>query len=125
MNSATDTQPIRSSRKLRRVWALIRKESLEVARDPSSIAIGIVMPVVLVLLFGYGLSLDIKNVPVAVVMEESSADARDLAASFQLSSYFAAEFTASDATRLGVDDRAQGRRHRAHPLRFFPQPGDG
>ena len=52
-------------------WALIRKESLEVARDPSSIAIGVVMPVVLVLLFGYGLSLDIKNVPVAVVMEDS------------------------------------------------------
>ena len=110
MNSATDTQPIRSSRKLRRVWALIRKESLEVARDPSSIAIGIVMPVVLVLLFGYGLSLDIKNVPVAVVMEESSADARDLAASFQLSSYFAAEFTASmpHALELMIERKVDG-----------------
>jgi ABC-2 type transport system permease protein len=110
MNSATDTQPIRSSRKLRRVWALIRKESLEVARDPSSIAIGIVMPVVLVLLFGYGLSLDIKNVPVAVVMEDSSADARDLAASLQLSSYFAAEFTASmpHARELMIERKVEG-----------------
>ena len=110
MNSATDTQPIRSSRKLRRVWALIRKESLEVVRDPSSIAIGIVMPVVLVLLFGYGLSLDIKNVPVAVVMEDSSADARDLAASFQLSSYFAAQFTASmpHALELMIERKVDG-----------------
>ena len=44
-------------------------------RDPSSIAIGIVMPVMLILLFGYGLSLDVKNVPVAVVLEDTSPDA--------------------------------------------------
>ena len=91
----TASQKIRSSRKLQRIWALVRKESLEVVRDPSSIAIGILMPVALVLLFGYGLSLDIKNVPVAVVMEDSSSDARELAASFRLSPYFDAEFTTS------------------------------
>ena len=45
-------------------------------RDPSSIAIGIVLPVMLILLFGYGLSLDVKNVPVAVVLEDTSPDAR-------------------------------------------------
>jgi ABC-2 type transport system permease protein len=95
MSSVTDTQQVRSPRKLRRIWALIRKESFEVVRDPSSIAIGIVMPVVLVLLFGYGLSLDIKNVPVAVVMEDSSADARELVAGFQLSPYFDAQLTTS------------------------------
>ena len=54
--------------KLRRVLALIRKESYELVRDPSSIAIGLVMPVLLVLLFGYGLSLDVTNVPVAIVL---------------------------------------------------------
>ena len=95
MTLMTASQKIRSSRKLQRIWALVRKESLEVVRDPSSIAIGILMPVALVLLFGYGLSLDIKNVPVAVVMEDSSSDARELAASFRLSPYFDAEFTTS------------------------------
>jgi ABC-2 type transport system permease protein len=95
MSSVTDTQRERSPRKLRRIWALIRKESFEVVRDPSSIAIGIAMPVVLVLLFGYGLSLDIKNVPVAVMMEDSSADARELVAGFQLSPYFDARLTTS------------------------------
>ena len=74
--------------KLRRVSALVRKESRQLIRDPSSIAIGIVMPVVLVLLFGFGLSLDVTNVPVAVVLEDQSADARELAAGFQLSPYF-------------------------------------
>jgi ABC-2 type transport system permease protein len=84
-----------SSAGLRRIRALIRKETYEVMRDPSSIAIGIVMPVMLVLLFGYGLSLDVKNVPVAVVLEDSSPAARDLAAGFSMSPYFAARLVTS------------------------------
>jgi ABC-2 type transport system permease protein len=79
----------------RRLWALVRKESRQVVRDPSSIAIGIVLPVVLILLFGYGLSLDVKNVPVAVVLEDPAPEATDLAASFQLSPYFDAELLTS------------------------------
>lgn len=72
----------------RRVWALVQKESRQVVRDPSSVAIGIVLPVVLILLFGYGLSLDVMNAPVVVVLEDPSPDATELAASFQLSPYF-------------------------------------
>lgn len=74
--------------KWRRVAALMHKESRQLLRDPSSIAIGIVMPVILILLFGYGLALDVTNVPVAIVMEDSAADAREIAAGFQLSPYF-------------------------------------
>jgi pyoluteorin transport system permease protein len=83
--------------KLQRVMALIRKESFQLFRDPSSIAIGIVMPAMLVLLFGYGLSLDVKNVPVAVVLEDGAPDARALAAGFQLSPYFNAHLVRSMA----------------------------
>jgi ABC-type multidrug transport system ATPase subunit/ABC-type Na+ efflux pump permease subunit len=72
----------------RRVWSLVKKESRQMVRDASSIAIGIVLPVILILLFGYGLSLDVNNIPLAVVMEEPSPDAVDLAAGFQLSPYF-------------------------------------
>lgn len=57
-------------------------------RDPASIAIGVVLPVILILLFGFGLSLDVKNVPVAVVLESTSPEALDLLASFELSPYF-------------------------------------
>ena len=42
-------------------------------RDPSSIAIGVVLPLILILLFGYGLSLDVKNVPIAIVIEDPYA----------------------------------------------------
>ena len=74
--------------KTRRVWSLVKKEARQVVRDPSSIAIGIVLPVVLILLFGYGLSLDVTNTPVAVVLEDASPAAADVVASFRLSPYF-------------------------------------
>ena len=80
---------------LRRTWALIRKESWQIVRDPSSIAIGVVTPLFLILLFGYGLSLDVKDVPVAVVLEDPSPEAADLAASFRLSPYFDARVIVS------------------------------
>lgn len=83
--------------KLRRTGCLIRKEARQIVRDPSSIAIGIVLPVVLILLFGYGLSLDVTEVPVAVVVEDPSPAARELAASFQLSHYFDVQLTTSMA----------------------------
>jgi len=92
-SSGTAQSPLAG--KLHRIRALMRKESLQVVRDPSSIAIGIVMPVLLILLFGYGLSLDVKNVPIAVVLEDPSPDARDFVAGFQLSPYFAAQLTPS------------------------------
>src|SRR5262245_23584941 len=79
----------------RRVWSLVKKEARQVMRDPSSIAIGIVLPVMLILLFGYGLSLDVTNVPVAVVLEDSSPTAAELAASFRLSRYFDARMMTS------------------------------
>jgi len=74
--------------KLRRVAALVRKETYQLFRDPSSIAIGLFMPAMLILLFGYALSLDVKNVPVAVVLEAPSPTATELAARFALSPYF-------------------------------------
>ena len=55
-----------------RLAALLRKESLQILRDPSSLAIAFVLPVMLLFLFGYGVSLDARGVPVALV-----AGARD------------------------------------------------
>jgi ABC-2 type transport system permease protein len=81
--------------KARRVRALVVKETRQMVRDPASIAIGIVLPLILILLFGYGLSLDVKNVPVAVVLENPTPSAQDLVAGFQLSPYFQAQITRS------------------------------
>jgi ABC-2 type transport system permease protein len=96
--------------KARRIGALVLKESRQVVRDPSSIAIGIVLPLVLILLFGYGLSLDVTNVPVAVVLEDRSPAATELAASFRLSPYFQASFpaTMAEAHALMLDRQVDG-----------------
>jgi ABC-2 type transport system permease protein len=87
---------------MRRVAALIRKETYQLFRDPSTIAIGMVMPLVLVLLFGYGLSLDVDNVPIAIVLQDASLEAHEVAARIESSRYFAARYVGSmqDAERL-------------------------
>jgi ABC-2 type transport system permease protein len=87
----------RFAAKTRRVWALLKKETRQVLRDPSSIAVGIGLPIVLILLFGYGLSLDVKDIPVAVVLEDASPDAAELASAFELSPYFHVQLVASMA----------------------------
>jgi ABC-2 type transport system permease protein len=71
-----------------RLRGLVRKEFLQIVRDPSSIAIAFLMPIVLLLLFGYGVSLDSEHVPVAIVVEQPGADTADFAAAFHQSLYF-------------------------------------
>lgn len=93
-----------------RVGALVLKETQQIYRDISSIAIGVVLPVMLILLFGYGLSLDVTNAPLAVVLEDPSPQATELLASFQLSTYFNVIPLVSmkEADELMLDRRVDG-----------------
>jgi ABC-2 type transport system permease protein len=56
----------------KRVMSLTRKEFRQLLRDKSNLAVGIVLPMVLILIFGYGLSLDVTDAPIAVVLEDPS-----------------------------------------------------
>ncbi len=71
-----------------RLWGLVRKESLQILRDPSSIAIAFLMPVVLLLIFGYGVSLNAKHIPLALVADAPDTQTAALFASFDHSVYF-------------------------------------
>jgi len=71
-----------------RLSGLVRKEFLQIVRDPSSIAIAFLMPLFLLVLFGYGVSLDADHLPVALVAEQPSADTTDFFASLEGSHYF-------------------------------------
>jgi ABC-2 type transport system permease protein len=73
---------------LRRLRALVRKESRQMWRDPSTILMGVVLPMMMLLLFGYGLTLDIHDVPVALVAEKPSPQTAEIAACFSLSTHF-------------------------------------
>lgn len=75
-----------------RLRGLFRKEALQVLRDPSSIAIAFVLPVVLLLLFGYGVSLDAKEIRLALVVEQPDANTAGLAGAFRNSEYFVPSF---------------------------------
>lgn len=92
-----------------RLRGLMRKEFLQVIRDPSSIAIAFLLPVVLLILFGYGVSLDAEHVPIALVIEHPDADTASLTGEFWQSRYFSPVVfstmkTAEDAMRRGLVD---------------------
>lgn len=86
----------------RRYSALVRKETHQLLRDRSNVLVGLLLPLVLIFLFGYGLSFDVKNAGVAVVMEDHSATAHNILAGLQGSSYLKVSQTATlaDATHL-------------------------
>jgi len=71
-----------------RFRGLVRKEFLQILRDPSSIAIAFLLPVVLLLLFGYGVSMDARHVPLATVIEQPDATTASLVGAFRQSPYF-------------------------------------
>ena len=71
-----------------RLRGLVRKEFYQILRDPSSIAIAFLMPVVLLLIFGYGVSLDADHVPVAIVADQPSADTASFTSAFGNTRYF-------------------------------------
>lgn len=76
----------------RRLMALARKESLQALRDPSTLLIAFVLPVVLLFLFAYAVSLDVRKVRLGVVVESPSAAAQALAAAFAGTRYLDVSF---------------------------------
>ncbi|HSB32122.1 MAG TPA: ABC transporter permease [Candidatus Sulfobium mesophilum] len=74
--------------RLHRLTAIARKEVLQIMRDARSIAIVVGMPVIMMLAFGYGISFDVKHLPVYVFDREGSQNSQDLLKHFQASEYF-------------------------------------
>jgi ABC-2 type transport system permease protein len=72
----------------RRVWAVARKEFLHVVRDPRSLAMAIAIPMLMLVLFGYALTLDVDRVPMVVWDQSQSHASRALVSLFDGSRYF-------------------------------------
>jgi ABC-2 type transport system permease protein len=71
-----------------RFLAVARKEVVQILRDTRSLLIVVIMPVILVVLFGYGVSLDLKHLPIYVWDRDGSQQSQDLLKRFQASDYF-------------------------------------
>jgi drug efflux transport system permease protein len=72
----------------RRAWAIARKEFLHVLRDRRSLAMAVAMPILLLLLYGYALTLDVDNVPMIVWDQSQTSASRDFISRFGGSRYF-------------------------------------
>jgi ABC-2 type transport system permease protein len=69
-------------RRLHRLWTLTRKEARQIIRDPSTLLIALVFPVILLLVFGAGINLDSSKVPLGIVVQDDSPAASRLADAF-------------------------------------------
>jgi len=99
----------------RRLLALIRKEFRQLLRDRSNLLIGIGLPIALILIFGYGLSLDVRDARLAVALEDASPAARELIASLEGSSYIQTTVLRSAAEAHQLMDT-----HRVDAMVYIP-----
>ena len=87
--------------KLMRIKAIAKKESIQIMRDPYSLAMAFLMPVMLLFIFGYAITLDVDNLPTVVYDLDKSSMSRDLVAQFRESRYFTIVAYADD--HAGID----------------------
>src|SRR5215472_1869650 len=74
--------------RLRRIKALIRKEALQTLRDPSSMIVAIVLPALLLFLFGFGVSFDVTTVRIGLVIENPNPAADEFKQSLSNTPFF-------------------------------------
>ena len=82
---------------LARLAAVARKEAREILRDPITLGIAIVLPVLMMFLFTYAITLDVREIWLAVLDQDGSPESREYVAGFLASRYFRLEATVHDA----------------------------
>jgi ABC-2 type transport system permease protein len=96
------------------------KEIRHILRDPRSLIVAILMPVLMTLLYGYAINLDVKNIKLAILDHDRTVESRDLASRFYNSGYFARP----DAEPTLTDPETVFRRSEAHAI-LMVRPGFG
>jgi ABC-2 type transport system permease protein len=86
--------------KFSRTWAIARKEWFHIFRDWRSLGLVILMPVLLMLLFGYAVTLDVKKVPMGVLDRDKSQESLSFIHRFSASPYFHLRFFAQDEKEM-------------------------
>ncbi len=77
----------------KRIFAIVIKESLQAMRDPSTALIAIILPIILLFLMGYVVSLDAKNISFGIVNYSSSKDSKEIISKFAASKFFITKIT--------------------------------
>lgn len=89
-----------------RLFSLIRKEFIQIVRDPRTLALTFVMPVMQLLLLGYAATNDVRNVPLAVFDQDKSLASRELLDAYRAADYFRLDFdvTSEDAIKALINN---------------------
>lgn len=94
---------------VQRFFAYLQKEYKQILRDPSTALIAFVLPLLMIFIFGYGVSLDADKIKIGIVLEDTSTEARSLVNAFLATPYFDAR-TSYD--RLALEEELTGGRLR-------------
>jgi ABC-2 type transport system permease protein len=89
-----------------RLSSLIRKEFLQIIRDPRTLYLVLIIPVMQLFLMGYAATNDVRNVPLVVFDHDRSPASRELLATFRAADYFqlAFEATSEDQLQMLIDN---------------------
>ncbi|GAV21514.1 ABC transporter permease [Carboxydothermus pertinax] len=86
----------------KRFWAIVKKEFLQLKRDKPSIAIALVMPVMMLLLFGYAVTTDVEHISTAYLDLSHTPESRELLLKFQASNYFDLNYPVNNVSELNT-----------------------
>jgi ABC-2 type transport system permease protein len=75
-----------------RLFSIIRKEFIQIIRDPRTLVLIVVMPIMQLFLLGYAATTDIKNVSIAVWDQSQSTQSRALLDAFRAANYFSIDY---------------------------------
>lgn len=75
-----------------RIFALMKKEMFHILRDARSLYLALILPILLLILFGYAITFDIHHLPIGIVDQDSTFLSRDLISRFRSSEYFDIRF---------------------------------
>lgn len=94
--------------KFRRVRAMARKEFLHIVRDTRSLVMALLVPLFMLILFGYALSLDVDHIPTLIVDHDRTPASRELRARFEGTPYFDVRGVETSAAEVnGLIDRGE------------------
>ena len=83
-----------------RTWAIAKKEFFHIFRDPRSLALVILMPALLMLLFGYAVTLDVKKISMAVLDRDRTQESLNFIQRFSASPYFHLRYWVRDEKEI-------------------------
>jgi ABC-2 type transport system permease protein len=87
---------------LARIFSIIRKEFIQISRDPRTLAITFIMPIMQLFLLGYAATNDVRNIPLAVLDQSKSQQSRALLNAFRTTDYFTLAHEADSEKELAL-----------------------